>query len=60
MLKLNDPTLLRQKAFVGGAWINARATDDAPIAVINPATGETVGTVPSLGADETQRAIEAA
>jgi len=58
MLKLKDPSLLRQQAFVAGEWVNA--DDGATVAVVNPATGETLGTVPMCGAAETQRAIAAA
>ena len=58
MLKLKDPALLRQQAYVDGAWTDAdgRGTRE----VINPATGERLGTVPDMGATETRRAIEAA
>ncbi len=58
MLNLNDPTLLRHAALVGGDWIEADA--ETGIAVTNPATGEVIGHVPNLGASETRRAIEAA
>ncbi|MFO1406152.1 MAG: NADP-dependent succinate-semialdehyde dehydrogenase [Steroidobacteraceae bacterium] len=55
---LKDPTLLRQQCYVDGAWIDADT--GGTVAVTNPATGETLGTVPNLGAAETRRAIEAA
>jgi succinate-semialdehyde dehydrogenase/glutarate-semialdehyde dehydrogenase len=55
---LKDPNLLRQQCYVDGAWIDA--DDGRTIPVTNPATGETIGTVPRLGAAETRRAIEAA
>jgi len=58
MLNLNDPSLLRQQAYIDGAWCDAiegKTTD-----VINPATGATIGTVPHMGTMETRRAIEAA
>jgi succinate-semialdehyde dehydrogenase/glutarate-semialdehyde dehydrogenase len=55
---LKDPTLLRQKCYVDGEWIDARSGDKVEVA--NPATGEVLGTVPSLDAAETRRAIEAA
>ena len=57
-LALKDPTLLRARCFVGGAWIEA--DDGRTFDVVNPATGDTLGAVPSLGAKETQRAIDAA
>ena len=57
-MTLNDPTLFRQAALVGGAWI---AADPATaIAVTNPATGAVIGHVPKLGAAETKSAIAAA
>lgn len=56
MLQLQDPTLLRQQCFVDGRWIDAQRHID----VTNPATGERVGQVPLLGAEETRQAIEAA
>jgi succinate-semialdehyde dehydrogenase/glutarate-semialdehyde dehydrogenase len=56
MTQLKDTNLLRSQCLIGGQWFGANAT----IEVRNPATGELVGTVPSLGADDTRRAIEAA
>ena len=58
MLTLTDPKLLRTQAYVGGRW--ADADSGATCAVLNPATGERLGTVPEMGAVETRRAIEAA
>jgi succinate-semialdehyde dehydrogenase/glutarate-semialdehyde dehydrogenase len=58
MLNLKDPTLLRQKSYIDGEWCDAN--EGATITVTNPATGETLGTVPRMGAAETRRAIEAA
>ena len=58
MLKLKDPTLLRQQAYVAGAWI--AADNGETVAVNNPATGERIGTVPMCGTAETVRAIAAA
>ena len=55
---LKDEFLLRQRCYVRGAW--TEADDGRTIAVTNPATGETLGTVPRLGAAETRRAVEAA
>ncbi len=56
MLKLQDPSLLRQQCYIDGRWVDAERHID----VTNPATGERVGQVPVLGADETRQAIEAA
>ncbi len=58
MLKLKDATLLRQQAYVEGVWTNADG--DGTREVLNPASGERIGTVPNMGAAETRRAIEAA
>jgi succinate-semialdehyde dehydrogenase/glutarate-semialdehyde dehydrogenase len=58
MPKLNDPSLLRQQAYIDGAWSDAAEGDT--VTVHNPATGEALGTVPHMGAQETRRAIEAA
>jgi succinate-semialdehyde dehydrogenase/glutarate-semialdehyde dehydrogenase len=58
MLKLNDPSLLRQQSYIDGQWRDA--ADGTTIAVTNPANGETIGTVPHMGAQETKQAIEAA
>ncbi|SHH53561.1 NADP-dependent succinate-semialdehyde dehydrogenase [Massilia sp. CF038] len=58
MLKLKDPSLLREQCFINGEW--SAADDASTIKVINPATGETLGTVPHMGAAETKRAIDAA
>ena len=56
MLQLQDPSLLRQQCYIDGRWTDAQRHID----VTNPATGERVGQVPLLGADETRQAIEAA
>ncbi len=57
-LALKDAQLFRQAAFVDGVWLESNSR--TPISVDNPATGEVIGTVPSLGAKETRRAIEGA
>ncbi|MQQ07804.1 succinate-semialdehyde dehydrogenase [Epibacterium sp. SM1979] len=57
-MNLKDPSLLRQAALVGSDWIEA--SPETGLAVTNPATGEVIGYVPNLGADETRVAIEAA
>jgi succinate-semialdehyde dehydrogenase/glutarate-semialdehyde dehydrogenase len=57
-LPLKDPTLFRQSNYLDGKWVHADS--GKTIAVKNPATGEVVGEVPSMGAAETRRAIEAA
>lgn len=58
MLNLKDPSLLRQQAYIDGAWCDA--DEGQTVTVANPATGEALGTVPHMGAQETRRAIDAA
>lgn len=50
--------LLKQSNLIGGAW--AAADSGATLAVTNPATGASLGTIPNCGAAETNRAIDAA
>ncbi len=57
MLTLNDPSLLKQQAYIDGAWCDA--DNGATIDVFNPATGALIGTVPKMGAAEARRAIDA-
>ena len=58
MLKLKNPDLLCRHCFILDEWVNADS--GKTVDVNNPATGEVLGTVPFCGADETQRAINAA
>jgi succinate-semialdehyde dehydrogenase/glutarate-semialdehyde dehydrogenase len=58
MLSLKNPDLLRNQAYVNGRWVNG--TSGATTRVLNPATGELVGTIPQLGAEETREVIAAA
>jgi len=57
-LNLKDPKLFREQCYLDGAWVAADSKKTFP--VDNPATGETVGSVPDMGTAETKRAIEAA
>lgn len=54
----SDTGLLMEKAYIGGEWRNA--DNNAAHEVINPATGEPIGTVPDMGIADTRRAIQAA
>ncbi len=56
--KLTDESLFRQQCYIDGQWCDADSS--ATVNVTNPATGEVLGTVPKMGAEETRRAIEAA
>jgi succinate-semialdehyde dehydrogenase/glutarate-semialdehyde dehydrogenase len=58
MLDLKDNKLFRQQCYINGSWQDADSGES--IEVTNPATGEKLGTVPNMGAEETRRAIEAA
>ncbi|MBM4223671.1 MAG: aldehyde dehydrogenase family protein, partial [Gammaproteobacteria bacterium] len=58
VLNLKDSTLLREAAFIDGAW--CAADDSAKVQILNPANGTVVGEVPVLRAAETRRAIETA
>ncbi len=57
-MQLNDRSLLRQQCYINGEW---RDADSGTVQEIsNPANGDTLGTVPSMGAAETRRAIDGA
>jgi len=58
MIELQDPTLLRQQAFLAGRWADADNGETAP--VTDPATGTVIASVPMMGTAETRRAITAA
>jgi succinate-semialdehyde dehydrogenase / glutarate-semialdehyde dehydrogenase len=58
MLELNDASLLRSQCYINGEWVDADGGET--IDVTNPATGDLIGTIPKMGADETRRALEAA
>jgi succinate-semialdehyde dehydrogenase/glutarate-semialdehyde dehydrogenase len=55
---LKDPSLLKQQCYIDGHWLEADSK--ATLEISNPASGVRVGSVPVMGATETQRAIEAA
>jgi len=57
-MQLNDETLLRQQACIGGKWIDAASGDTVP--VFDPATAKHIGTVPNMGQADTVAAIAAA
>ncbi|MDU9414715.1 NAD-dependent succinate-semialdehyde dehydrogenase [Pseudomonas sp. zfem005] len=57
-MKLNDLNLLREQAYVNGQWIEA--DDEGRFGVTNPANGELIAEIASLGRAETARAIDAA
>jgi succinate-semialdehyde dehydrogenase/glutarate-semialdehyde dehydrogenase len=55
-MQLRDPKLLRDQAYIDGAWLGT----DSTFPVTNPANGEVLARVAELGATETRLAIEAA
>lgn len=57
-MQLHDSKLFQRQAFINGQWCGADS--GATLEVTNPATQQPLGTVPNMGAGETQRAIEAA
>ena len=60
-MKLNNPQLLRDACLIGAEWVGIGDNGAGPsLDIANPATGAPVGRVPSLGAAETRRAIDAA
>lgn len=54
-VELTDPSLLIQRAFIGGEYVSA--VDGSVIEVTNPANGRWVGAAPHCGATETLQAI---
>ncbi len=58
MIELNDGELFRKQCYVNGHWVDAE--DGGTISVNDPATGQTLGTVPSLTAADVASAVEAA
>ncbi len=57
-LSLRDAELLRSQAFINGAW--SAADDKSTVTIHNPANNDVVGSVPVMGAAETERAVLAA
>ncbi|HYW04177.1 MAG TPA: NAD-dependent succinate-semialdehyde dehydrogenase [Gammaproteobacteria bacterium] len=53
-----SPLLSHLQGYIDGRWVGA--DNGGTLAVTNPATGETLAEVPSMGRDETGRAVEAA
>lgn len=57
-MQLQDTGLLKQKAYINGAWVDANNGDT--LVVTNPATGEVIAHAPKMGREETADAIAAA
>jgi succinate-semialdehyde dehydrogenase/glutarate-semialdehyde dehydrogenase len=58
MRGLEDPTLFREAALINGEWLPAAGNN--PLAVTDPASGETIGHVPDCDEEQTRAAIAAA
>jgi len=57
-MKLKNPALFRQQCYINGKWVDADSGKTSE--VTNPATGAVIGTIPNMGAAETNKAIKAA
>jgi succinate-semialdehyde dehydrogenase / glutarate-semialdehyde dehydrogenase len=57
-MQLKDPQLLRQQCYIDGVWADAAGLERQ--SVTNPATGQTLAHVPTMGAADAKRAIDAA
>lgn len=57
-MKLNDPTLFKQQAFINGIWLDAGSKNH--LDVFDPATGERLGQIPDMNENDTLVAVEAA
>ena len=53
---MSEVTLIRGRAYIAGDWVETGAHLD----VLDPATGELVGSVPRCGAEEARAAVDAA
>ncbi|WP_420591647.1 NAD-dependent succinate-semialdehyde dehydrogenase [Bacterioplanoides sp.] len=56
MQTLDQAPLFKQACYVNGEWV----TTDESIEVLNPATRECIGTIPSMNAEQASRCIEQA
>ncbi|MFP1951810.1 NAD-dependent succinate-semialdehyde dehydrogenase [Lonsdalea quercina] len=57
-MQLKNKTLFRQSCLIDGQWQDSLSGEK--LSVNNPATGETLGTIPLVTAEQTQLAIDAA
>lgn len=57
-MDLKDSSLFQNRCYINGAWVNADTGHT--VDVTNPATGMSIGTTPSLSANEVALAIDAA
>ena len=57
-LQLKDAQLLKSQCYINGAWVDAG--EGSTIAVLNPANGAHISSVPNAGKELTQQAIDGA
>lgn len=57
--KLKDPSLVTDKALIGGIWVGA-SDHGKTFEVTNPSTGDVIATLPDMNRAEAARAIDAA
>jgi succinate-semialdehyde dehydrogenase / glutarate-semialdehyde dehydrogenase len=55
---LTNAALWREQAYINGEWVSATSGDS--FEVTNPATGDVLGTVPTMSSADADRAVEAA
>lgn len=55
---LNDQSLFKQQAYVNGEWVNSESNQTFDVQ--DPASGNVIGTMPEMNADDTKNAINAA
>lgn len=55
-IPLLRPELFRQAAYINGCWVSG----ETDLGVVNPATGQVIGTTPDLGAEAALAAVDAA
>ncbi len=58
MMKIKDDDLFRQQCYINGEWMDAGTGETFP--VTDPANGAQIGSMPALGKEDVQKAIEAA
>ncbi|WP_420388732.1 NAD-dependent succinate-semialdehyde dehydrogenase [Marinobacter sp.] len=57
-MRLTNPALLRESAYINGEWGQARSGNR--LSITNPANGEHLASVPDMDAEDTRQAIRAA
>ncbi|NQW69776.1 MAG: NAD-dependent succinate-semialdehyde dehydrogenase [Betaproteobacteria bacterium] len=58
LMSIKNQFLFREQGLIDGMWCGADANQI--LSVLNPASGDVLGTIPNMGTSETRRAIDAA